>query len=305
MFNRFNLLGLTVLVIWSSSATMLKQTIINSNGNFLTVVFAYNIVAAAISLLIALIKGEFRIMGTLGETKKVFSLIVLNGFYDVLIAVAVTLSTVVSYAVIANYMWPILLLLFLSIKQRRFSRRSIISGCLGFAAIAIILFPENLSRFSGNFPGIALALGAAVLWALYSSSLEPRHSRISFVIQGCAQAVSGVTVFLLALFTGNFSLMDISAPSALLPILFFALINMNLAYVMWIFVMVRHPQVQKLTSLVYLSAFLSIGISVIWFKEFFNGRIWLAAPLLLLGVIISQRRDRSASLRSTSKSTSS
>ena len=144
----YDVLGIVVIIIWSTSGPMIKQMVLNSNGNFLMVVVTYNFIASLISLSISFIRREYRNLPAVSRKAKLLGLAQLNGFYDVAGALAVTFSAAVQYAIIANYMWPILLVVLLAIlKQQGMSKRAFIGCILGFSALVVMVIPSDEITF--------------------------------------------------------------------------------------------------------------------------------------------------------------
>lgn len=143
----YNYLGFFVLLIWSTSAPLLKQIIINSNGNYLMVVFSYNVIASILSFILSFITKERFYFTKDVFNKKFLILILLNGFYDVFVALAITFSLVVQYAIIANYLWPILLLFLISFRDtKKVSLKALVCGLLGFISLINIIIPEDYNE---------------------------------------------------------------------------------------------------------------------------------------------------------------
>jgi drug/metabolite transporter (DMT)-like permease len=272
---------------------LIKQILQYSNENFLTVVVAYNLLAAIIAIAISVAKGEYKNIYHIENKKKLSILIFLNGFYDVLLVSAIAFTTVVQFAVIANYLWPILLVLFIGIKTGHISINPIIGAAIGFGAVFIVLIPDkqiNISN-SNDYIGIGFGILAAVFWALYSTFLEKQHERIAITIQGLSQLVSALAALILAIFLMQFNVLDILNFKAFVLIFLYATINMSFAYVLWITVVVRHSELHKFASMFYVLPLLSILISTIWFENTTGDNIWFATALIIFGIFVSRIQD--------------
>lgn len=294
----YNILGILVLIIWATSAPLLKQIIISSNNNFFMVVISYNILASIISLIISYFKKEHLDLKKINNNKKLLSIILLNGFYDVFVAIAIALSTIVQYAIIANYIWPIILLILISVKlKERISIKTLSSTIIGFISILIIILPDTSSFEINNFFGIICGIIAATFWATYSVLLEDQHKKISFLIQGLAQAVSGIVILVITLALGQFNFKDISFIGSYSLIIIYSILNMTFAYVLWITVIVKHPNIAKFTGTIYILPILSLIFSTIWFGDSFTYKLLIAGPVLIIGLFISQTNPNKLDLR--------
>ncbi|MBS7706421.1 aromatic amino acid exporter YddG [Chelatococcus asaccharovorans] len=69
-----------------------------------------------------------------------------------------------------NYLWPLLIVLFAALLPGEKLRPAQILGAIfGFAGVLVLIFSKQDLSFSGAYvPGYLAALGAAVIWAIYS-----------------------------------------------------------------------------------------------------------------------------------------
>ncbi|NMP30381.1 EamA family transporter [Thalassotalea sp. M1531] len=73
-----------------------------------------------------------------------------------------------------NYLWPLLLTLFLAHKGERVF--ALLGGVIAFSGIAVLLSTEQASFSSQHIVGYILALGAAFIWSSYSALLTKQKS---------------------------------------------------------------------------------------------------------------------------------
>jgi drug/metabolite transporter (DMT)-like permease len=98
------------------------------------------------------------------------------GLYTVLIYIAF-MNAPIFEANMLNYLWPILLVIFsAAIYKEPLPLHRIIGMLCGFAGAFAILMPAEGEVLFANFSmGHALAVAAAVVWALYSALTRNRH----------------------------------------------------------------------------------------------------------------------------------
>lgn len=296
---KYTLLGLLVILIWATSSTMVKQMVIFSNNNYLTDIVIYNALAFVFLFPIVIKRGELKALKTNNKkTLKAMALAVLcNGFYDLFVTSAEGMSTRIQYAQIGNYMWPMLIVLLLGIKKKSPSKAGIYSTLVGFLAILVLFIPEIVGGGGINNKDIwALLLGvvAAFLWAIYSVTLsvnEELNSRV-FLIQAFGQGVSALVMFVFSLCLGKFNVSDIMNTPALTCIVIYATIGLSLSYVLWAFVMTKHPALENFSVLSYLTPILSILISTLYFRGTFNIQILIASIIIIIAIYISKRGNQ-------------
>ncbi|CAH1653701.1 Permease of the drug/metabolite transporter (DMT) superfamily [Hyphomicrobiales bacterium] len=71
-----------------------------------------------------------------------------------------------------NYLWPLLIVLFAALLPgEKLRPAQVLGAILGFGGVLVLIFSKQDLSFSGAYvPGYLAALGAAVIWAIYSLS---------------------------------------------------------------------------------------------------------------------------------------
>lgn len=297
---KYTLLGLFVILIWATSATMIKQMVIFSNDNYLTDIVVYNALAFLILLPLVIKRGEFKILKDKRVLKALVPAVLCNGFYDLFVTTASGMSVRIQYAQIGNYMWPMLIVLLLGIKKKNPSKAGILSTLVGFMAVLVLFVPEVIGGGGMNSRDVwAILLGvvAAFLWANYSVILSTHDELKSsvYLIPTLGQGVSSLVMFFFATSCGKFNLMDIANAPALTCIVIYAVIGMSLSYVLWAFVMTKHPALENFSVLSYLTPVLSLLIATLYFRGTFNIQILIAGILIVIAIYISKMKEEKKS----------
>lgn len=294
---KYTLLGLIVILIWATSATLVKQMVIFSNNNYLTDIVVYNTLAFLILLPIAIRRGEFKAFKDKTVVKAMIPAVLCNGFYDLFVTSAEGISVRVQYAQIGNYMWPMLIVLLLGIKRKKPSKAGIFSTLVGFIAVLVLFVPEIVGgdgMSSNDVWALLLGVVAAFMWAFYSVILSTHEELNPFVylVPALGQGVSALIMFVFASACGMFQLSDVANASAITCIVFYSVIGISLSYVLWSYVMTKHPALESFSVLSYLTPILSLLISTLYFKGSFNIQILLAGILIVIAIYISKRDER-------------
>lgn len=98
-------------------------------------------------------------------------------------------------------------------------------------------------------------------------------------------------MFVFASSLGKFNLVDVMNGPALSCIIIYATIGISLSYVLWAFVMTKHPALENFSVLSYLTPILSLVISTLYFKGTFNIQILIAGILIVFAIYISKKED--------------
>jgi drug/metabolite transporter (DMT)-like permease len=189
---------------------------------------------------------------------------------------------------LVNYLWPSLILVMMIPILGRKARFTLIPGCLlGFGGVLLAsgqfgeswnVFFENLTS---NWSPYALALVAAVCWALYSN-LARRWAR---------EAESGaVPLFLLA---SGLALMGLRilfpertewTIQPMLELAYMVVFSSILAYTFWDVAM-RRGNVTLVASLSYLTPLLSIVIGSLYLGVGIGWNLWAGCLLVIVGSV--------------------
>lgn len=292
---KYTLLGLIVILIWATSASIVKQMVIFSNNNYLTDIVVYNALAFLVLLPIVLKRGEFKVLKDRKVLKALIPAVLCNGFYDLFITSAEGMADRIQYAQIGNYLWPMLIVLLLGIKKRNPSKAGIFSSLVGFLAVLVLFVPEVMGGGTMNSKDVwALLLGvaAAFLWASYSVILGTHEELKSsvYLIPALGQGVSSLVMLIFATSCGKFNLGDIANVPAMTCIVIYAVIGMSLSYVLWAFVMTKHPALENFSVFSYLTPILALLTTTLYFRGTFNIQILIAGILIVIAIYISKMR---------------
>jgi drug/metabolite transporter (DMT)-like permease len=287
-------LGWFVILIWAGMFTLIRLTLNCSNNNVFLVIMMYNITASLTSLFIlfTLRRQEITLLRSIKNKKLFLVLILLNGIYDVMLALAIYFSSQVQFAIISNYLWPMLLVLFIHlIRKIEISFRTMISLLFGLFAVVAISIPENRIEFSSNIIGISLGILAAVLWSGYSALMQKEHENIPTIIQGSAQIISALCAFIFTIIFGKLIFIDILNTQSLVLLILFGIVLMT-GNTLWILLVVKHPNVGRLVTSVYFVPILGVIIASIVFGNHLDLKIWSGLILVLIGTLISETEKK-------------
>lgn len=289
---RSTLLGLTSILLWSSTVAF-SRTLSEKLGPFTTGALIY-ILGGCLGL-IALSRSQDGLLKQLSNLPKpyMFGCGALFVTYMVLLYLAIGMAhspTQVLAVGLANYLWPVLIMLFsLPLLGKRANAWLIPGVLLALTGTWMAVMQDKISSsmelttsWKSLLP-VILAVIAAVMWGLYSN----------LVRKWAPESGSGVPVFLLSsgLFfltmrwtTHEISQWDIS----LIPhILYMAIFPAWLGYLFWDISM-RDGNMSLITAFSYFTPVLSTIISLFVLKIQPSPLLGISALLVAIGAIISK-----------------
>ena len=185
-----------------------------------------------------------------------------------------------------NFAWPIVLvLLSIIILRQKIHPSSILFLLVSFVGVIIIATRgDPLSMRFENPPGVGMALGSTVIWALYwiYSSKDRRDS----VCRLFCNFVFGVAYLLL--FAAVYQGITIPSLPGLTGTLYIATFEMALAFVCWLQALKLASNAAQVSSLIYITPFFSlVVIHFVVGEDIYSST--LIGLLMIIGGIIGQQ----------------
>ncbi len=221
--------------------------------------------------------GDYLRSAILGFINPFLYYLILLKAYDLLLA---------QEAGALNYVWPVVLvLLSIPLLRQKIGWISIVAVFISFFGAIVIGTRGNI--FDLNFsspPGVGLALGSAVLWAVYwIYNVKDKKDEIVKLFLNFAFGTSYIFIFLLVT-------ERISLPNAygLLGSIYVGIFEMGLTYILWLKALQLAKTTAKVSNLVFISPFISL-----FFIRFLVGEPILlstiAGLILIIGGILLQQ----------------
>jgi len=288
--HKSTILGVIAILFWSTTIAF-SRSLTEQLGTF-TAASSIYILAG----LFGLVYGGFQPGGLRGLSKLPRGYLMVCGGLFVLYMVSLYMSiglatsrTQVITVGLINYLWPALSLVFSIPILKRRARPTLFIGILfALAGIWLVtasggdLNPGELLMDKSSIAPFALALIAAISWALYSN--------LSRRLGGDNEG-SAVPLFLLAsgLLLGVFRVFVAETSqwsfSTVVELLYMAVFPGMLAYVLWD-VAVRKGDIILVASLSYLTPSLSTLVSIFVLTIQPAPSVWIATALIIGGALI-------------------
>jgi len=178
-----------------------------------------------------------------------------------------------------NYVWPVVLvLLSIPLLRQKIGWLSLAAVFISFFGAIVIGTRGNIFDLNFSSPlGIGLALGSAVLWALYwIYNLKDKKDEIVKLFLNFAFGTSYIFIFLLV--TESISLPNIYG---LVGSIYVGIFEMGITYILWLKALQLAKTTAKVSNLVFISPFISL-----FFIRFLVGEPILTSTIVGLILII-------------------
>lgn len=277
--------ALLAVACWSTVATAFKLALAGMSFMMLLVISSF---VAAFSFLLVLIAKK--------ETKKLFKIPLpklgkpllkgfLNPFLYYLILFKAYDLLPAQEALILNYVWPIILVvfsvLFLGQKLLRFDIPSILICFLGVVVIAIQGNVFNLQI--DNALGTFLALISSLVWALYwiLNMDKNEDARIQFFLGFFIGFV--LSFVTLVFFPENW---EIKTTQSLIAAIYVGLFEMSIPFLLWQMALTKARSTAAVSRFIFLSPFLSLMLISLILKEEILLSSFIGLLLIIAGITI-------------------
>jgi len=166
---RAYLYTIIVVLIWATVASAFKLSLRHLDPLELLLYASVVSTASLFSVLLIQRKATLLREFTRGDYLRSASLGFLNPFIYYIILFKAYALLPAQEALPLNYTWPIMLvLLSIPLLKQRIGLRGLLSIVIGFAGVFIVSTRGDFSALSFSSPtGVLLALGSAVIWALF------------------------------------------------------------------------------------------------------------------------------------------
>ena len=181
-----------------------------------------------------------------------------------------------------NYTWAFTLaILAVPLLGHRLARGDVIGGLIAYSGVWVIATRGEVFALEfANPAGVALALGSTVLWALYWI-YSARDRRDPLVALFCNFALALPFVLLVCALSAGLSFPDWRG---LAGAAYVGLIEMALAFALWLGAMRATKSTARISNLIFLSPFLSLFFIRAFVGETILPSTWIGLALIIAGL---------------------
>lgn len=277
------ILGITVVILWSTAASAFKISL--RHLNYLQLLF-YSILFSDIFFffLITLTK-ETKEMNIKKNFNSIF-LGFLNPFIYYLILFKSYSILKGQEALCLNYTWPIWIVIFSSLfLKTKISFINVFAILLSYFGVFIIFTNFNFSYFNiKNSYGALLALSTAIIWGIYwvLNVKDKRKDEIKLFYNFFFSIIYFILFSLLTKINLKVK------PVYLLGPIYISLFEMGFTFFIWLKALKSSEDKSRIANLIFLSPFISLFILVITTGESILKTTILGLFFIILGILINE-----------------
>lgn len=189
-------------------------------------------------------------------------------------------------AVALNYTWPIMIvLLSIPLLKQKIGLKAIIAILISYTGAFIISTEGNVWELGfTNLPGVLLALGSAVIWALFwiYNVRDKRDEAIKLFLNF---TFGFIFIFIAGLTTSKIFIPDIRG---LFGAFYVGIFEMGVTFVLWLKALKLSKTTAQVSNLIYIAPFLSLLLINIIVGEKLLLSTIIGLILIITGIIIQQ-----------------
>lgn len=282
--------ALTAVLFWSTVASAFKISL--RYLDFLQLLFFSSIVSSIVLFLILLIQNKLSLLKEYSKKDYLHSLMLgfLNPFlYYVVLFKAYSLLPA-QEAQPLNYTWSIMLvLLSIPLLKQRINFKSIVAVLISYFGVLVISTRGAMLELSFTNPnGVLLALGSAVIWALFwIYNIKDKRDEVAKLFLNFS---FGFIFILIAILF--FSKMKVFNIAGLLGATYVGLFEMGITFVFWLKALRLSKTTAQVSNLIYLSPFVSLVLIHLFVGERILLSTLIGLIFIVTGIMLQQYYSR-------------
>jgi len=279
--------ALTAIFFWSTVATAFKLSL--KTLNFYNLLLISSITSTIVLSFILFLKKEFKSSFKINikQLRNSAFLGFLNPFLYYLVLLKAYSLLPAQIAQPLNYTWPIVLVILSSlILGKKVSLLSLIALLICLIGVLVISMQGNFVLKIKSPLGIILATGSSIIWALFwlfnmkDKRSETQKLFLNFIFG---------TIYIV-IYTLLFDKIDIKFNYSFLSSVYIGIFEMGVTFVLWLIALQKAESPEKISSLVYLSPFISIFFIHFILHEKIHYTTIIGLILIVLGIVLSKSK---------------
>jgi drug/metabolite transporter (DMT)-like permease len=292
------LYAVTAVLFWSTVASAFKLAL--RYLDFIQLLF-FSCVASILALFaILLIQNKLILLRRFSAKEYLYSLALgfLNPFLYYLILFKAYSLLPAQEAQPLNYTWSIMLvLLSMPLLKQKIGFKSILAILVSYFGVLVISTRGDITGLTFSDPGgVALALGSAVIWALFwIGNIKDKRDETAKLFLNFSFGF----VFILApmLFSSR---MRIPSVAGIVGAVYVGLFEMGITFVLWLKALKLSRTTAQVSNLIFLSPFISLVLIRLVVGETILPSTIIGLAFIVGGIIMQQRVGRLTSSAGTS-----
>lgn len=277
--------AISAVLLWSTVATAFKTAL--AGMNFTNLLFISTLTSLLLFGVVIILNKEINATFKISLKSWLYSALLgfLNPFlyYMVLLKAYSILPAQIAQPL--NYTWPVVLVILSApFLKQKISIKALIALFICFVGVLVISFQGKWNFNISNPFGVFLAAGSSIIWAVFwlinmkDERKETPKLFLNFLFG----------FIYIALYHLFFEPIKISGNTPLFAAIYVGVFEMGITFVLWLTALKYSKSPEKISSLVFLSPFLSIFFIAFFLRESIHVSTIAGLLLIVFGIFLSK-----------------
>ena len=275
---------------WATVASAFKISL--RSVDFLQLLFYASIVSILVLFITLILQGKLHLLKSCSKKEYFHSMLLgfLNPFLYYIVLFKAYSILPAQEAVPLNYTWPLIIaLLSIPLLKQKIKFKSILAILISFIGVVVISTQGDILGFRFSNPaGAVLALGSAVIWALFwiFNIRDPRDEVVKLFLN----FIFGF-IFILPVvsFFSEIVLPDITG---ILGVTYVGLFEMGITFVLWLKALKFSRTTAQVSNCIYVVPFLSLIVIYFAVGEKILTSTIIGLIFIVAGIVLQQLHGR-------------
>ncbi len=291
--NKAYLYAICVVLIWSTVASAFEISL--GYLDFMQLVFFASLVSLITLFIIVVKQHKLPLLKNYTLKEYVASILLgfLNPFLYYLVLFKAYSLLPAQQAVSLNYTWAIqLVLLSIPILKQKIGSKSILAIVISYIGVLIISTQGNILAFRfTNLTGKLLALGSAVIWALFwIYNVKDKRDAVVKLFLNFLFGYAFISIYML--FSKGFTIPELPG---LIGAIYVGIFEMGITFVLWLKALKLSKTTAQVSNLIYLTPFLSLIVINIVIGEKILPSTIVGLIFIVTGIMLQKQTSPASS----------
>lgn len=283
--------AITAILFWSTIATAFKTAL--KGMSFANLLLISTLTSAIVLLFLLLIRNNFN--NSINVSIKQYANSAILGFLNPFLYYMILLK---AYSLLPaqiaqplNYTWPVVLVILSApFLGQKISFKAISALIICIIGVFVISSQGKFNFNIQNPLGVILATGSSIIWAIFwLLNMRDKRQETQKLFLNFLFGAIYISIYHLL-----FEKVKIGNPTSLFAAIYVGIFEMGITFVLWLTALRYSSSPEKISSLVYLSPFISIFFISLFLHEKIHLTTVAGLFLIILGIILSKTNFKKA-----------
>ena len=279
------LFAISAVLLWSTVATAFKTAL--AGMSFANLLFISSLISLLLLGVVIIVNKELNTTFNISVKSWLYSALLgfLNPFlyYMVLLKAYSILPAQIAQPL--NYTWPVVLVILSApFLKHKITIKALVALLICFCGVLVISFQGKWNFNISNTFGVTLAAGSSIIWSLFwLMNMKDKRKEINKLFLNFLFGFIYIGLYHLL-----FEPIKLLNTSSIIAAIYVGVFEMGITFVFWLTALKYSKSPEKISSLVFLSPFLSIFFISYFLHETIHYSTIIGLLFIVFGIFISK-----------------